>query len=95
MSFFFVAVVLIEWVQAAHLQGKDDPDHQVWNQGYKSEYVVLMNEAALQVLCYDTYLCVTIHVQTWINKILLRSMWDNLKPGVLDGKRAGNMFPQT
>lgn len=28
---FFPPVVLIEWVQAAHLQGQDDPDHQVWN----------------------------------------------------------------
>lgn len=28
---FFFPVVLIEWVQAAHLQGQDDPDHQVWN----------------------------------------------------------------
>lgn len=42
---FHFSVVLIEWVQAAHLQGKDDPDHQVWNQGYKSKYVVLLNEA--------------------------------------------------
>lgn len=33
-------VVLIERVQAAHLQGQDDPDHQVRNQGYKSKYVV-------------------------------------------------------
>ncbi len=40
LSFHF-SVVLIERVQAAHLQGQDDPDHQVWNQGYKSKYVVL------------------------------------------------------
>lgn len=37
---FHFSVVLIEWVQAAHLQGQDDPDHQVWNKGYKSKYVV-------------------------------------------------------
>lgn len=43
-SFHFSAV-LIEWVQAAHLQGQDDPDHQVWNQSYKSKYVVLKDEA--------------------------------------------------
>lgn len=44
--FFFVLflVVLIEWVQAAHLQGQDDPDHQVWNKGYQSKYVVLLCE---------------------------------------------------
>lgn len=39
-----LSAVLIEWVQAAHLQGQDDPDHQVWNQGYKSKYVVTKNE---------------------------------------------------
>lgn len=39
-----LSVVLIEWVQAAHLQGQDDPDHQVWNQGNKSKYVVTKNE---------------------------------------------------
>ena len=39
-----ISVVLIEWVQAAHLQGQDDPDHQVWNQSYKSKYVVTKNE---------------------------------------------------
>lgn len=37
--------VLVEWVQAAHLQGQDDPDHKVWNQGYKSKYVELKDEA--------------------------------------------------
>lgn len=37
--------VLVEWVQAAHLQGQDDPDHKVRNQGYKSEYVELTDEA--------------------------------------------------
>lgn len=44
--FFFLLflVVLIEWVQAAHLQGQDDPDHQVWNKGYQSKYVVLLCE---------------------------------------------------
>lgn len=43
--FFFVfSVVLIEWVQAAHLQGQDDPDHQVWNKGYQSKYVVSLCE---------------------------------------------------
>lgn len=35
------SVVLIEWVQAAHFQGQDDPDHQVWNKGYQSKYLVL------------------------------------------------------
>lgn len=39
------SAVLIERVQAAHLQGQDDPDHQVWNQSYKSKYVVLKDEA--------------------------------------------------
>lgn len=40
-SGFFFPAVLIEWVQATHLQGQDDPDHQVWNQGYKSKYIRL------------------------------------------------------
>lgn len=44
VSFHFPAV-LVEWVQAAHLQGQDDPDHKVWNQGYKSKYVELKDEA--------------------------------------------------
>lgn len=44
VSFHF-SVVLIERVQAAHLQGQDDPDHQVWNQSYKSKYVILKDEA--------------------------------------------------
>lgn len=45
LFWFHFSVVLIEWVQAAHLQGQDDPDHQVWNKGYKSKYAVLMYEA--------------------------------------------------
>lgn len=45
LSHFNFSVVLIERVQATHLQGQDDPDHQVWNQGYKSKYVVLKDEA--------------------------------------------------
>lgn len=39
------SALLIEWVQATHLQGQDDPDHQVWNQSYKSKYVELKDEA--------------------------------------------------
>ena len=35
------SAVLAQRVQAAHLQGQDDSDHQVWNQSYKSKYVVL------------------------------------------------------
>lgn len=42
---FHPSAVLIEWVQAAHLQGEDDSDHQVWNQSYKSKYVVLKDQA--------------------------------------------------
>lgn len=45
LSHFIFPAVLVEWVQAAHLQGQDDPDHQVWNQGYKSKYVELKDEA--------------------------------------------------
>lgn len=36
---FYFSAVLVDWVQAAHLQGQDDSDHQVRNQGYKSKYV--------------------------------------------------------
>lgn len=35
---FYFSAVLVDWVQAAHLQGQDDSDHQVRNQGYKSKY---------------------------------------------------------
>lgn len=38
---FHISAVLIEWIQAPHLQGQDDSDHQVWNKGYKSKYAVL------------------------------------------------------
>lgn len=44
VSFHF-SVVLIERVQAAHLKGQDDPDHQIWNQGNQSKYVVLKDRA--------------------------------------------------
>lgn len=45
LSHFIFLAVLIEWVQATHLQGQDDPDHQIWNQSYKSKYVAIKDKA--------------------------------------------------